>query len=71
MDELTIVENNTHKVNHFNKLPDELVMKILNYLEGYEITRVNMVCCRFYRLANDTMYWKGIHGNAFLTSYIM
>jgi len=42
----------------FDKVPDEIIIKIFSYMEGFEISRLSQVSHRFYALANDSAYWK-------------
>lgn len=54
-DQIKLSMNN---VNRFDQIPDELVMKIFDYLRGHEMARVGLACSRFYQLASDHIWWK-------------
>jgi len=55
MEMIDVPEN---RVNQFDKLPDELVVKIFVYLRGNELARSGVVCRRFCRLVDDHVIWK-------------
>lgn len=46
-------------INHFDKLPNELILYLFNMLSHHDLATLSAVSHRFRVLANDNHFWRG------------
>lgn len=49
---------NSEKINHFEKLPDEITLSIFAFLDPITLLKIARVCKDFARLTDDPLLWK-------------
>ncbi|CAK9304163.1 unnamed protein product [Gordionus sp. m RMFG-2023] len=52
--------NNEEKENNWNKLSDEIIIAIFNWLPKTFLCKISLVCHRFYILSHDESLWQSI-----------
>ena len=50
-----------HRLENFDELPEEILLKILKYLNVKELCRCAKVCTRFWKLSHDEYFWRKIN----------
>ena len=55
---ISLSEQNLYNTgSHFDKVPNELIVKIASSLSEEECSVVELVCKRFYQVVNDDSFW--------------
>lgn len=50
----------TSSVNHFGKLPDSVLLRILSFLSTNDLVKFSRICRKFYFLAWEPDLWKSV-----------
>ncbi|PAV63372.1 hypothetical protein WR25_16167, partial [Diploscapter pachys] len=51
--------------NYWDRMPDELVLKVFSFLYEYDIATLSAVSRRFYAVSNDLNLWRTLYQQAF------